>query len=99
MISENNDPNSINEWRIYMKKIDISPKQRKAFLYQVPQIPHITEGFTSRLFGSRMQSTQHTLILEDAWTPAGMLSLNLNDYVTINGSVFNDWNIGPKLIE
>lgn len=28
--------------------------------------------------------------LEDKWTPAGMLSLNLNDYVTINGSVYGD---------
>lgn len=30
--------------------------------------------------------------LEDAWTPAGMLCLNLNDYVTINGSVYDDWH-------
>lgn len=37
--------------------------------------------------------------MEDAWTPAGMLSMNLNDYVTINGSVYDDWHIGPKLEE
>ena len=35
--------------------------------------------------------------LGDAWTPAGMLSMNLNDYVTIKGSVYDDWHIGPKL--
>jgi hypothetical protein len=35
--------------------------------------------------------------LEDAWTPVGMLSMNLNDYVTIHNSVFDDWHIGPKL--
>jgi len=29
--------------------------------------------------------------LLDAWTPAGMLSMNLNDYVTIQQSVFDDW--------
>lgn len=34
--------------------------------------------------------------LLDAWTPAGMLSMNLNDYVTIQGSVFDDWHIAPK---
>jgi len=34
--------------------------------------------------------------LIDAWTPAGMLSMNLNDSVTIQGSVFDDWHIGPK---
>ena len=37
--------------------------------------------------------------LEDAWTPAGMLSENLTDYVKINGNVYQDWHIGPKLVE
>lgn len=36
--------------------------------------------------------------LEDAWTPAGMLSMNLNDYTTVYGSVFDDWHVGPKLV-
>lgn len=27
----------------------------------------------------------------DAWTPDGMLSVNLNDYVSIKGSLFDDW--------
>jgi hypothetical protein len=29
--------------------------------------------------------------LIDAWTPAGMLSVNLSDYVSIQGSLFDDW--------
>jgi hypothetical protein len=37
--------------------------------------------------------------LEDAWTPGGMLSMNLNDYVTIKGNVYQDWHIGPKLVD
>ena len=37
--------------------------------------------------------------LQDAWTPAGMLSMNLNDYVTIKGSVYDNWHIGPKLTD
>jgi hypothetical protein len=36
--------------------------------------------------------------LEDAWTPAGMLSANLTDYVTIKGSVYDDWHVGPKMV-
>jgi hypothetical protein len=32
----------------------------------------------------------------DAWTPDGMLSINLNDYVNIKGSLYDDWHIGPK---
>ena len=37
--------------------------------------------------------------LEDAWTPAGMLSANLTDYVTIKGSVYDDWHVGPQLVK
>lgn len=32
----------------------------------------------------------------DAWTPDGMLSINLNDYINIKGSLYDDWHIGPQ---
>mgnify|MGYP001033019396 FL=1 len=32
----------------------------------------------------------------DCWTPAGMLSANLTDSLTINGNVFDDWHIAPS---
>lgn len=32
----------------------------------------------------------------DVWTPDGMLSINLNDYVNIKGSLYDDWHIAPK---
>lgn len=31
----------------------------------------------------------------DCWTPAGMLSANLTDSVTIKGNVFGDWHVAP----
>jgi len=34
--------------------------------------------------------------VQDACTPAGMLSMNLNDYVNISGSLYDDWHIAPK---
>lgn len=34
--------------------------------------------------------------LFDAWTPAGMLSMNLSGGVVIQGSVYDDWHIAPK---
>lgn len=34
--------------------------------------------------------------LLDAWTPDGMLSMNLNGSVNIQGSVFDDWHISVK---
>lgn len=33
--------------------------------------------------------------LEDCWTPAGMLSINLTDTVAIQGSLWSDWHIAP----
>lgn len=35
--------------------------------------------------------------LEDAWTPAGMLSQNLTDSVTISGNVYDDWFVARKM--
>lgn len=31
----------------------------------------------------------------DCWCPAGMLSMNLTDSVTIKGNLFDDWHIAP----
>lgn len=31
----------------------------------------------------------------DAWTPAGMLQINLTDTLTVNGSLYDDWHIRP----
>ena len=31
----------------------------------------------------------------DAWTPAGMLQINLTDPRTIRDNLFSDWHIGP----
>lgn len=33
--------------------------------------------------------------LEDSWTPAGMLSMNLTDSVTISGNLWSDWHCAP----
>lgn len=33
--------------------------------------------------------------LIDCWTPAGMLSLNLTDALTIRGTLWDDWHIAP----
>lgn len=35
--------------------------------------------------------TIYTYVI-DVWTPAGMLSINLNDYIEIEGSVYDDWH-------
>lgn len=32
----------------------------------------------------------------DMWTPDGMLRVNINDDVNIDGNLYEDWHIGPK---
>ncbi len=39
--------------------------------------------------------TVNTWII-DCWTPDGMLSMNLTDSLTIHGSLWDDWHIGPQ---
>ena len=38
--------------------------------------------------------TVNTWVL-DAWTPDGMLSMNLTDTLTIRGNLWQDWHIAP----
>ena len=39
--------------------------------------------------------TVYTRLL-DCWTPAGMLSMNLTDSLTIDGNLWSDWHIAPQ---
>lgn len=32
----------------------------------------------------------------DAWTPEGMMTLQLQETITISGNLFSDWHIAPK---
>ena len=36
--------------------------------------------------------TPYTWLL-DCWTPAGMLSMNLTDSITIDGNLWSDWHL------
>lgn len=39
--------------------------------------------------------TPYTWLI-DCWTPAGMLSMNLTDTITIDGNLWSDWHIAPQ---
>ena len=39
--------------------------------------------------------TAYTWLI-DCWTPAGMLSMNLTDSLTIDGNLWSDWHIAPQ---
>ena len=40
--------------------------------------------------------TPYTWLL-DCWTPAGMLSMNMTDSVTIRGNLWEEWHIAPAI--
>lgn len=46
--------------------------------------------FSPVWFPDRTQYTIYTQVW-DTWTPDGMLSVNVSDYVSINGSLYDDW--------
>ena len=39
--------------------------------------------------------TPYTWLI-DCWTPTGMLSMNLNDSIAIDGNLWSDWHIAPQ---
>lgn len=41
------------------------------------------------------KDTTSIRLTTSAWTPDGMLSINLNDTLTIKGNLWQDWHIAP----
>lgn len=77
-----------NYWRLLTCSGGMSPS------FQFQQNEYSTYNrqvhFTPIWYPDQTAYTVYTYII-DAWTPAGMLSLNVNDSVQINGSLYDDW--------
>lgn len=50
--------------------------------------------FTPLWFPDDEKYTTYSEVI-DLWTPAGMLSIGLDDYINIKGNVFDDWRVVP----
>ena len=50
--------------------------------------------FTPLWFPDDEKYTAYSEVI-DLWTPAGMLSIGLDDYINIKGNVFDDWRVVP----
>lgn len=71
---------------------------------------HMTHEFKKNRYSTYNRRTHFTPIwyldgsytpytwLTDCWTPAGMLSMNLSDSLTINGNLWSDWHIAPQKV-
>ena len=69
---------------------------------------HMTHEFKENGYSTYNRRTHFTPIwypdgsytpytwLIDCWTPAGMLSMNLTDSLTIDGNLWSDWHIAPQ---
>lgn len=71
---------------------------------------HMTHEFKQNRYSTYNRRTHFTPIwypdgsytpytwLIDCWTPAGMLSMNLQDTITIDGNLWSDWHIAPQKV-
>jgi hypothetical protein len=80
-------------YKTYWRHLDCTPSGTSAALVFQPNIysTYNDRVHFTPLWYPDSKYTAYTY-LEDAWTPAGMLSENLTDYVTIKGNVYDDWH-------
>ncbi len=88
------------KYQTYWRHLDCTPSGTSAAFQFMPNIysTYNNRVHFTPLWYPDSKYTAYTY-LEDAWTPAGMLSENITDYVTIKGNLYNDWHIGPKLVD
>ena len=79
-------------WRLLKRK---NTGYSSTFEFQVN--PYSTYGRAVHFSPVWYPDGRYTTYVEvlDAWTPAGMLQVNLTDTLTIRGSLYNDWHIRP----
>ncbi len=51
--------------------------------------------FTPLWYPDEERYTTYSEVI-DLWTPAGMLSVGLDDYINIKGNLFDDWRVVPR---
>ncbi len=81
------------QYRTYLRLLQrVSSGRSARFTFQPNEFSTYgrTVHFTPVWFPDSTSYVVYTQVW-DAWTPDGMLSVNLNDYVTIHQSVFDDW--------
>ena len=79
-------------WRLLKRK---NTGYSSTFEFQVN--PYSTYGRPVHFSPVWYPNGRYTTYVEvlDAWTPAGMLKINLTDTLTVRGSLYDDWHIRP----
>lgn len=80
------------QYQIYLRLLQRSGGQSAKFIFKPNEFSTYdrTVHFTPLWFPDATDYTIYTQVW-DTWTPDGMLSINLNDYVSIQGSLYDDW--------
>lgn len=81
------------QYKTYLRLLEKSSGGRGAqFTFKANEFSTMDRKvhFSPVWFPDRAQYTIYTQVW-DTWTPDGMLSVNLSDAVTIDGSLFDDW--------
>lgn len=77
---------------MYWRLLSCSGGMNAAFAFKPNEFSTYNRNvhFTPVWYPDGTNYTVYTYII-DAWTPSGMLSVNVNDAVQIQGSLFDDW--------
>ena len=80
------------QYQTYLRLLQRSGGQSAKFIFKPNEFSTYdrTVHFTPLWFPDATDYTIYTQVW-DTWTPDGMLSINLNDYVSIQGSLYDDW--------
>lgn len=79
-------------WRL-LDRISVSPSSRLEFQMNEYSTYDRRTHFTPIWYPDGAYTVNTWVI--DCWTPVGMLSVNLNDTLTISGNLWDDWHIAP----
>lgn len=79
-------------WRLLERT---SPGYSAAFQFRVNE--YSTYGRRTHFTPVWFPDGNYTVYAQvmDAWTPAGMLQIHLNDTLTVHGNLFSDWHVRP----
>lgn len=88
------------QYQTYLRLLQRSGGQSAKFIFKPNEFSTYdrTVHFTPLWFPDATDYTIYTQVW-DTWTPDGMLSINLNDYVSIQGSLYDDWYAAAKLVD
>ncbi len=75
----------INGGKFELRQNEYSPNKRRVH-------------YTPLWFPDGARYTPYSELI-DIWTPAGMLSIGLDDYIDIDGNLWDDWRVVPRKVD